>query len=159
MTLKDSDDYLNFFFSLTFAAAAATIVSGAVAERCTLFGYVCYSAFLTAWVYPIVVYWVWSGDGYLSAGKKYQMIDFAGSGVVHMTGGFAGLMGAIMIGPRSGKNIVPHSIAFQVLGVFILWFGWYGFNGGSTLAATGRMEVAARVFATTTMSATSSGLG
>eukprot|EP00493_Phyllostaurus_siculus_P025202 UN25546 len=87
------------------------------------------------------------------------MIDFAGSGVVHMTGGFAGLIGAIMIGPRSGKNIVPHSIAFQVMGVFILWFGWYGFNGGSTLAATGRMEVAARVFATTTMSATSSGLG
>jgi len=157
ITLKDSKDYLNWFFSMVFAATAATIVSGAVAERTTLQAYMAYSFAITAWVYPIVVYWVWSGSGVFSAGKDYEMIDFAGSGVVHMVGGFSGLMGAMIIGPRKG-TIVPHSVAFQVMGVFLLFFGWFGFNCGSTLSAQGNMTVASRVAVTTTLSACSAGL-
>lgn len=157
MMLKNTDDYLHWFFSMVFAATAATIVSGAVAERCTLTAYLCYSFFITAWIYPVVVYWVWSGTGILSQGKEYQLIDFAGSGVVHMVGGFSGLMGSIMIGPRKG-NRVPHSVSFQVMGVFILFFGWFGFNCGSTLSARGNMKTAARVAACTTLSAAASGL-
>jgi len=157
MTLTDSKDYLNWFFSMVFAATAATIVSGAVAERTTLQAYMVYSFGITAWVYPIVVYWVWSGDGVFSAGKDYEVIDFAGSGVVHMVGGFSGLMGALIIGPRKGTP-VPHSVAFQVMGVFLLFFGWFGFNCGSTLSAQGNMVVASRVAVTTTLSACSAGL-
>jgi len=157
MAINSSEDYLNWFFSMVFAATAATIVSGAVAGRCTLQAYVCYSFFITAWIYPIVVYWVWSGNGFLSPGKEFQLIDFAGSGVVHMVGGFSGLMGAIMVGPRVGAR-TPHSVAFQVMGVFILLFGWFGFNCGSTLSAQGNMQTAARVAVTTVLSATSSGL-
>merc|ERR1719461_1217527 len=85
------------------------------------------------------------------------MIDFAGSGVVHMVGGFSGLIGAIFIGPRKGK-VLPHSVHLQVMGVFLLFFGWYGFNCGSTLSAGGNMQLAARVATTTTLSACSSGL-
>lgn len=157
MFLKKSDDYLNWFFSMVFAATAATIVSGAVAERCTLQAYLAYSFFITAWIYPIVVYWVWSGSGFLSTGKKYQLIDFAGSGVVHMVGGFSGLMGAIMVGPRRGPRD-PHSVSYQVMGVFILFFGWFGFNCGSTLVSRTMMDTAARVATTTTLSAAASGL-
>jgi len=156
-TLSSSKDYLNWFFSMVFAATAATIVSGAVAERATLQAYLCYSFVITAWIYPIVVYWVWSGSGVFSPGMEFQMIDFAGSGVVHMVGGFSGLMGAILIGPRKGK-VVPHSVALQVMGVFLLFFGWFGFNCGSTLSAQGTMQTAARVAATTTLSASTSGL-
>lgn len=158
LALNDSKDYLNWFFSMVFAATAATIVSGAVAERTTLTAYVTYSFLLTAWVYPIVVYWVWSGTGWLSAGKKFQMIDFAGSSVVHMVGGWSGLVGAIFLGKRNG-SVDPHSVVFQVMGVFILWFGWYGFNCGSTLSAVGQLGTAARVAATTTMSGACAGLG
>jgi len=157
VVLEDSKDYLNWFFSMVFAATAATIVSGAVAERTTLQAYMAYSFVLTAWVYPIVVYWVWSGSGVFSAGKDYEVIDFAGSGVVHMVGGFSGLMGAMIIGPRKGCP-VPHSVSFQVMGVFILFFGWFGFNCGSTLSAQGNMLLASRVAMTTTLSACSSGL-
>jgi len=116
-----------------------------------------YSIGITGWVYPIVVYWVWSGNGWLSAGKEYQMMDFAGSGVVHAVGGFSGLVGAAFLGKRSGTPI-PFSVGFQVMGVFILFFGWFGFNCGSTLVAQGAMNLAARVAMTTTLSATSAGL-
>jgi len=156
-TLSDSKDYLNWFFSMVFAATAATIVSGAVAERTTQLAYMVYSIGITAWVYPVVVYWVWSGTGWLSAGKEYQMMDFAGSGVVHAVGGFSGLVGAAFLGKRSGHPI-PFSVGFQVMGVFILFFGWFGFNCGSTLSAQGNMELAARVAMTTTLSACSAGL-
>jgi len=119
--------------------------------------YMVYSIGITGWVYPIVVYWVWSGTGWLSAGMEYQMIDFAGSGVVHAVGGFSGLVGAAFLGKRSGSPI-PFSVGFQVMGVFILFFGWFGFNCGSTLSAQGNMELASRVAMTTTLSAVSAGL-
>ena len=132
-----------FLFQTVFAATAATIVSGAMAERTKFQGYLVYSVFITVLVYPIAGHWIWGG-GFLG---KLGMVDFAGSTVVHSTGGWAGLVGAAMLGPRSGKYLnagsrksvtaIPgHNIPLASLGVFILWFGWFGFNPGSTLSAT-----------------------
>jgi len=166
-------EYIDFFFQFTFAATAATIVAGTVAERCKMVAYLCYSLFLTALVYPVVVHAIWNGDGFLSAFadepmRGVGMIDFAGSGVVHMTGGATALIAAIILGPRIGrfydedgnvldtpKDFPPHSVSLQVLGTFILWFGWYGFNPGSTLmiSASGYGDVAALCAVTTTLSA------
>jgi len=147
-----------FFFQFAFAATAATIVAGTVAERCKMAAYLCYSLFLTAFVYPVVVHSVWSTYGFLSAfnteiGEPFRgvgAIDFAGSGVVHLTGGATALIAAIILGPRKGRfydedgnpleeptTFPAHSVALQVLGTFLLWFGWYGFNPGSTLAIAG----------------------
>lgn len=127
-------------FQTVFAATAATIVSGAMAERTKFISYVIYSAVISLVIYPVVGHWIWGG-GWLS---QLGMIDFAGSTVVHSVGGWAALMGAAMLGPRIGKynkngkpNAIPgHSITLAALGVFILWFGWFGFNPGSTLAGT-----------------------
>ena len=137
-----------FLFQWAFSAAAATIVSGSVAERTHFGAYLAYSFLLTAFVYPTVAHWVWDEYGWLSAFNAeplYQtgMIDFAGSGVVHMVGGFSGLMGAIIVGPRtyrfdaSGRPVAMpgHNASLVVIGTFILWFGWYGFNPGSMLAS------------------------
>ncbi len=129
-----------WFFQIVFAATAATIVSGAMSERTKLVGYIAYSVLITAVLYPITGHWIWGGDGWLSA---MGMRDFAGSTVVHSVGAWAALAGAIMVGPRLGKyrkdgtaNVIPgHNIPMATLGCFILWFGWYGFNAGSTLAA------------------------
>ena len=125
-----------WLFQAVFAATAATIVSGAVAGRMKVFGYLVYSAVLTGLVYPISGYWKWGG-GWLN---EMGFQDFAGSAVVHGVGGFAGLAGAIVLGPRigrfvNGKSIpIPgHSLPLAALGVFILWFGWFGFNPGSAL--------------------------
>lgn len=153
----DSKDYVNFFFQWCFAATAATIVSGAVAERVTIQGYFCYTVLITGFVYPVVVYWVWSGAGWLNGGSDLSLNDFAGSGVVHMVGGFSGLMGAWILGPRTGQ-CQAHSIPFQVFGTLILWFGWYGFNCGSTLAAYEQTATAGRVAVTTTLAAASGGM-
>jgi Amt family ammonium transporter len=159
-------DWISFFFSFTFAAAASTIVSGAVAERCQLSAYLIYTIFITGFIYPVVVHWVWTGDGFLSAFNTEHIvggvIDFAGSGVVHMTGGVAGLVGAKFLGPRLGRFENPdefdgHSTPLQVIGTFLLWFGWYGFNGGSTLYINGYGRDMARVAVTTTLSAAMSG--
>jgi len=161
------DAYYSWFFQFAFAATAATIVSGAVAERCKFEGYIAYAIFLTSWVYPVVVHWVWSTTGWLSAFKEEDklfdvgLIDFAGCGVVHMVGGFAGLAGAIAVGPRIGKfdadgkptTIPGHNASLAILGVFILWFGWYGFNPGSALAIIGASEVVGLCAVTTTLSA------
>ncbi|MBN2405330.1 MAG: ammonium transporter [Coriobacteriia bacterium] len=130
--------YRDFMFQVVFAATAATIVSGAVAERLKFNVYLIYSVVLSAVIYPIYGHWVWGG-GWLSA---LGHLDFAGSGVVHAVGGFVGLAGAIVLGPRFGKydkdgkpRAIPgHSIALAALGAFILWFGWFGFNPGSTLS-------------------------
>ncbi|MCO5556438.1 hypothetical protein L7F22_009987 [Adiantum nelumboides] len=140
-------DYSFFLFQWAFAIAAAGITSGSIAERTQFFAYLVYSSFLTGFVYPIVAHWIWSGDGWLSASKASGalfgsgVIDFAGSGVVHMVGGIAGLWGALVEGPRIGRfdangksqQLRGHSATLVVLGTFLLWFGWYGFNPGSFL--------------------------
>ncbi len=155
-------DGVQFIFQLVFAATAATIVSGAVAERMKFSGYVIVSLLMTALIYPVVSHWVWGG-GWLSA-RGYH--DFAGSSVVHMVGGVASLVGASLLGPRIGKygkdgkpRAIPgHSIPLALTGVFILWFGWFGFNGGSTLAAQGQGALIGTVLTTTTLAAAAGGL-
>jgi len=130
---------VDWFFQAAFAAAAATIVSGAVSGRTQFKGYLLYSIGITALIYPIVVNWKWGG-GWLDG---LGFVDFAGSGIVHMVGGFAALMGAIVLGPRIAKfdkegnprTINGHSIPLAILGVFILFVGWFGFNPGSQLQA------------------------
>lgn len=160
-----------FFFQMMFAATAATIVSGAVAGRINLVAYFLIAVYLTSFVYPVVSHWVWATNAWLNAfysADEDQLfedsrlfcgaIDFAGSGVVHMTGGVAAMVFAAVLGPRLGRfdsdgaavAIPPHNIAMQALGVFILWFGWYGFNCGSTLVMDG--DVAGKVAVTTTLS-------
>lgn len=132
-----------FLFQVAFAATAATIVSGAMAERTKFKSYFAYSFIISAFIYPIVVHWVWGG-GWLSK-LSTPFHDFAGSSVVHLTGGVASLVGAKILGPRIGKfgpdgqsrPMNGHSIPFVVLGSMILLVGWYGFNPGSELAADG----------------------
>jgi len=130
--------YVNFFYQFAFAAAAATIVTGAIAERTNFWGKILYTIIIAAFIYPPVVHWVWSGsDGAFLFNAGFR--DFAGSSVVHMVGGILGLIGAIFIGPRFdrvwGAPTKGHNLLFATLGTFILWFGWYGFNVGSTLNA------------------------
>ncbi len=134
---------VTFLFQVAFAATAATIVSGAMAERTKFRSYFFYSIVISGLIYPIVVHWNWGG-GWLST-LSTPFHDFAGSTMVHMTGGVAALMGAMVLGPRLGKYgadgrpraIPAHNIPFAVLGTFILLVGWYGFNPGSELAADG----------------------
>jgi Amt family ammonium transporter len=129
-------DWNSFVFQLVFCATAATIVSGAMAERTKFSAYCVYSAIISLVVYPIEAGWVWNGQGWLA---QLGCIDFAGSIVIHMVGGISALVGAIILGPRIGKygkngkvNAIPgHSITLGALGVFILWFAWYGFNGAA----------------------------
>ena len=139
---------VDFLFQVMFAATAATIVSGAVAGRMKFISYLIYSAILTGLIYPISGMWKWGG-GWLDA---MGFADFAGSLVVHAVGGFAGLAGAIVLGPRIGRFVngrsVPlpgHNLALATLGVLILWVGWYGFNPGSQLAFTGQANTDATV--------------
>lgn len=148
-----------FIFQTMFCATAATIVSGAMAERTNFLVYCIYSLIISALVYPISGHWIWGG-GWLS---QMGFHDFAGSAAVHMVGGVAALIGARMIGPRIGKynedgtvNAIPgHSIPLGALGVFLLWFGWFGFNGASTVCATGDEALIAMgdIFITTNMAA------
>ena len=150
-------DFSNFVFNLVFCATTATIVSGAMAERTKFLSYCVYSACISAVVYPIEAHWVWGG-GWLA---QMGFHDFAGSAAIHMVGGLSALIGAAILGPRIGKfikdksgkvikvNAFPgHNIALGALGVFILWFGWYGFNG----AAATSVEQLASIFLTTTVS-------
>ena len=131
--------YAAWLFQLVFAATAATIVSGAMAERTQFKSYLIYSVFITGIIYPIVGHWIW-GAGWLS---DLGMSDFAGSTVVHSTGGWLALTGAIVLGPRLGKYdaegnprpIAGHNLPLAALGVFILWLGWFGFNPGSQMGA------------------------
>merc|ERR1719387_2148167 len=125
----------DWFFQWAFCATSATIVSGGVAERIQLPIYGLFCTIMTGLIYPVVVYWTWTSDGWLVQ-KGYS--DFAGSGIVHLTGGIAALVGAILCGPRTGRfsepdNFNPHNMGLVALGTFILWFGFYGFNCGSTL--------------------------
>lgn len=148
-----------WMFQVVFAATAATIVSGAMAERTKFIGYLIYSAAICGFIYPIFGSWAWgslyNGNGWL---ENLGFIDFAGSTVVHSIGGWTGLAGAIVLGPRIGKYskegkvqpIPGHNIPLAALGVFILWFGWFGFNPGSTTAAS---KDIAMIFANTNLAA------
>lgn len=147
--------WAKFFFQLVFAGTAATIVSGAVAERIKFLSFIAFSFVIVGIIYPITGHWIWGGGWLAKAG----MWDFAGSTVVHSVGGWAALAGVIMLGPRIGKyakdgtvNPIPgHSMTSATLGVLVLWFGWFGFNPGSTMAAAaGDM---ARIAVTTNMAA------
>lgn len=145
-------DWSSFVFNLVFCATAATIVSGAMAERTKFLSYCIYSFVISLIVYPIEAHWVWGPDGWLTAMGFH---DFAGSAVIHYVGGLTALIGAKLLGPRIGKfnedgspNGIPgHSLTLGALGCFILWFGWYGFNGA---AATNGLQLAT-IFATTTI--------
>ncbi len=148
----------DWFFQMVFVATAASIVSGTVAERVKLVPFLLFTVVLTALIYPVVVSWQWGG-GFLSANG---FSDFAGSTLVHSTGGWAALMGAIIIGPRMGKyfgksvNPMPGSnIPLAALGTLVLWFGWFGFNGASQLAAGTAADINAvsQIFANTNMAA------
>jgi ammonium transporter, Amt family len=137
--LSGVEDIGFFVFQAMFIATCATIMSGAVAERIKLGSYILIVAIMTSIVYPVVGNWVWQGDGWLT---NLGFTDFAGSTVVHLTGAVGALMVVLILGPRLGKyngkkiNVIPgHNIPLGALGVFILWLGWFGFNGGSTLAA------------------------
>lgn len=131
--------YAMFFFQLCFAVTAATIVSGAVAERIKIQAFILFSILLTAVIYPIIGHWAWGSGGWLA---EQGFADFAGSSVVHSVGGWAGLVGAALLGPRIGKYdkngnprpIPGHNLALVTLGGLILWLGWFGFNGGTQLA-------------------------
>jgi len=160
----------SFFFQSVFAATAVTIASGAMAERTKFTSYLIFSVVMCAFIYPVVVHWTW-GLGWISQMSVGDAVysDFAGSGIVHMTGGVAAFMGAMFLGPRLGKydsngkpRAIPgHNIPFAIVGVFILWLGWFGFNPGSELAADGAVmtvalntmlaAVAGGLFCTTTI--------
>ena len=154
-TAYESFDWSNFVFNLVFCATAATIVSGAMAERCKFLSYCIYSGIISALVYPIEAHWIWGG-GWLA---QLGFHDFAGSCAIHMVGGISALIGAKILGPRIGKfskksdgsiqpNAIPgHNLTLGALGCFILWFGWYGFNGAAC-TSTGQL---ASVFVTTTI--------
>jgi Amt family ammonium transporter len=155
-----------FFFQGVFAATAVTIASGAMAERTKFSAYLVFSLVMCAVVYPVVVHWTWGG-GFIAQdinfGDALSYSDFAGSGIVHMTGGIAALMGALFLGPRIGKydengrpRAIPgHNIPFSVVGVFILWFGWFGFNPGSELLAD---EFVSTIAVNTLLAAVAGGL-
>jgi len=158
-----------FFYQFTFACALSSIVAGTLAERCQMAAYLCYSLFLTGFAYPVVAHAMWSDNGFLSASS----IDLAGSGTVHMAGGAAALVAALILGPRIGRfydrhgkplehpvDFSPHSVVLQMLGTFCLWFGWYGFNSGSvmTLPTDQYGAVAGLVFVNTTLAACAGGL-
>ncbi|MEM9008120.1 MAG: ammonium transporter [Cyanobacteria bacterium P01_F01_bin.86] len=149
-----------FFFQLAFAGTAATIVSGAVAERISFFGYFAFSAILSTLIYPFVGHWTWGG-GFLS---EWGFWDFAGSTVVHAVGGWAALTGAYVLGPRRGRydgtkpGAIPgHNLAIATLGAMILWLGWFGFNPGSTMAAD--PAAISRIILTTNIAAASGAVG
>ena len=155
-TAYDNFDFSNFVFNLVFCATTATIVSGAMAERTKFISYCIYSGIISALIYPIEAHWIWNSDGWL-----YQMgfHDLSGSCAIHMVGGISALVGASILGPRIGKfsktkdgeikvNAIPgHNLTIGALGVFILWFGWYGFNP----AASSSVEMMGTIFLTNTI--------
>ena len=155
-TAYENFDFSNFVFNLVFCATTVTIVSGAMAERTKFLSYCVYSGIISALIYPIEAHWIWSADGWL-----YQLgfHDLSGSCAIHMVGGISALVGASILGPRIGKftktkdgeikvNAIPgHNLTLGALGVFILWFGWYGFNP----AASQSVEMMGTIFVTTTI--------
>jgi Amt family ammonium transporter len=159
-------DGADLFFQTMFAATAATIVSGAIAGRTKYSTYAIFSIVMTALIYPIAGGWEWNG-GWLNTTFEVEFIDFAGSSIVHGVGGFAALVAAYMVGPRIGKYVdgkvmpIPgHNQILATLGVFVLWLGWFGFNGGSQLAWGGDDAVgASAVVVVTNLAAAAGALG
>jgi len=160
---KDPMTLIYFVFALMFCATAATIVSGAMAERMRWPAYLIYAFVMTAVIYPVVAKWVWTSDGWLA---EMGFMDFAGSTVVHLVGATSAMAGLLLLGARIGKygpdgriNAIPgHNLPMATLGAMILWFGWYGFNVGSTLGA-GNPALIGWTAATTTMGAGAGTLG
>jgi Amt family ammonium transporter len=135
-----------FFFQFAFSAAASTIASGAMSERVRFKSDLVYSVIVSALIYPVVGHWIWQGDGWLA---QLGFADFAGSTVVHSTGAYVGLIGAMFLGPRKGKSfrsgaegIPGHSMTMAALGTFVLWLGWFGFNPGSTISGMAANDIA-----------------
>ena len=166
ITNFETYDWSNFFFNLVFCATTATIVSGAMAERTKFLSYCIYSLVISAVVYPIEAHWVWGGGWLTNAFAGVYYVDFAGSSLIHMVGGISSFIGALILGPRWGKYLdkdgkptlerrkavhvraIPgHNLTIGALGVFILWFCWYGFNG----AAASNMTQLAQILVTTTV--------
>ena len=154
--------FTDFIFQAMFAATAATIVSGAVAERMKLGPFITFSLLYVGFCYPVVGMWKWGG-GFLNT-LETPFYDFAGSTLVHTVGGWAALVGAFLLGPRIGKytptgmKAIPgHNIPMATMGVFLLWFGWFGFNGGSVLSAD--PGTVSRVFVTTSLAASAGAIG
>jgi Amt family ammonium transporter len=168
-----------WFFQYAFSATSVTIVAGTLAERCQMTAYLCYSMILAGFIYPVVAHSVWSNNGFLSNGNDDPLlgsgaIDFAGSGVVHLTGGVTALIATSVLGPRRGrfydaqgeplstpKDMPGHSIALQLLGTMVLWFGWFGFNPGSALTLAGNEhvgEIAAHAAVSTALSGSAGGI-
>jgi ammonium transporter, Amt family len=154
---------LFWFIQLGFAIAAISIVSGAVAERMKLYAYTIYVFIFCAFMYPVVANWVWNPNGWLAV-LKFN--DFAGSSAVHAMGGFAGLAAAMLLGPRIGKYnkdgsinpIAGHNLTLSAVGAFLLWFGWFGFNPGSTLAAVGKWDLIGTVVTNTFLASATGGI-
>ena len=153
--------YAYWIFQAAFAMAMASIVSGAVAERMKFSPYIIYTILATGLIYPIAGHWVWGVDGWLN---KLGMLDFAGSAVVHAVGGWSSLAAVLVLGPRVGKynedgsiNVMaPHNLLLAFLGTYLLWFGWFGFNAGSSLS--GLDSNIARIVVTTNLAAATGGL-
>lgn len=166
ITYDDHSLMADFFFQVVFVATAASVISGVVAERMKIWPFLIFVAFLTAFIYPIAGHWSWGGSAL--GGFMDGFSDFAGSTVVHSVGGWAALAGVLLLGPREGKytktgSIRPipgSSLPLATLGTFILWLGWFGFNGGSVLAMGSRDDIdsIAGVFAATNMAAAFGGI-
>ncbi|CAN0032148.1 unnamed protein product, partial [Ectocarpus sp. 12 AP-2014] len=172
---KNGYSWALWLFQWSFSGTAVTIVSGAVGERICMSGYFLFSQAMVGLIYPLVVRWGWNSHGWASAWSSTRdnllfgcgVIDFAGSGVVHATGGMAALVMVVLIGPRLGRfsdggaknKMERQSVIIETLGAFILWVGWYGFNGCSTLYITGSSHVAAKAMVCTSIAAASAALG
>jgi len=164
------DDYSKFFYTWSFCATSSTIVSGSVAERCKISGYLLYTTIITSFIYPVVCHWLWTDQGWLSPYNEqssYPAIDFSGSMAVHMVGGCCALMGAIIIGPRPGRfpekgekqiEFGNTNVPMVMYGTIILWYGWYGFNCGATLAFGHEMTIAIRIALMNTFAAGMGGI-
>ena len=158
-----STDYRDWLFQWAFAGTTMTIVSGCMAERTTIHGYMILTVIMNLLIYPWIVHWTWGGDWLFEGG----FTDFAGSGIVHLTGGISGLVATLVLGKRIGRfednvnqnKFRPHNMPQIALGTFILWMGWYGFNGGSVLAIGGENEQSVFiVMMNTTICAVASGI-
>jgi Amt family ammonium transporter len=160
LTISNS---LFWFIQMGFAVAAISIVSGGVAERMKMWSYAVFVTIFCAVMYPLAAHWVWNPNGWLAV-RGFN--DFAGSAAVHTMGGFAALAGAIVLGPRLGKynedgsiNAIPgHNLTLSAVGAFMLWFGWFGFNPGSTLGAVGKWELIGSVATNTFLASAAGGI-